>query len=186
MDDEQLINATLAGDSSAFGMLVHKYQDRLYNTLTHLLGSPEDARDIVQDAFVKAFVKLETFERASAFYTWLYRIAFNAAVSSQRRQRPAVSIQQQREDWGHELAGGDPPPDDRLQRQELAGQVQAALAKLTEEHRTIVVLREIDGCDYETISSILDLPVGTVRSRLHRARLQLRAELKQVLQADLS
>lgn len=186
VDDDQLINAALAGDSAAFGMLVQKYQDRLFNTMTHVVGSPEDARDVVQDAFVKAFVKLETFERASAFYTWLYRIAFNAAVSRQRRQKPTVSIQQQREEWGRELASADPPPEDRLERQELAGQVQAALARLTEEHRTIVVLREMDGCDYETIAAILDLPVGTVRSRLHRARLQLRSELKQVLQPGRS
>jgi len=181
-----LINAALVGDSAAFGMLVHKYQDRLFNTMTHVLGSPEDARDIVQDAFVKAFLKLETFQRASAFYTWLYRIAFNAAISRQRRRKPTVSIQQHRENWGQELASGDPPPEDRLERQELAGQVQAAIARLSEDHRTIVVLRELDGCDYETIAAMLDLPVGTVRSRLHRARLQLRAELKQVLQPGRS
>ncbi|HEV7224198.1 MAG TPA: sigma-70 family RNA polymerase sigma factor [Pirellulales bacterium] len=186
MDDDQLIDEALAGNSASFGLLVAKYQDRLFNTMTHVAGSPEDARDVVQDAFVKAFVKLETFGRASGFYTWLYRIAFNVAISRQRRHKPVLSIQQQREDWGHEPASGEPPPEDRLERQELAGQVQAALAKLTQEHRAIVVLRELDGCDYETIGAILDLPVGTVRSRLHRARMQLRTELKQVLQPDHS
>lgn len=184
MDDDQLINEALAGNSASFGLLVRKYQDRLFNTLTHIMGSPEDARDVAQDAFVKAFLKLETFERSSAFYTWLYRIAFNAAVSCKRRQKPTVSIDQQREQWGQDPPGGDAPPEDRLERQELAGQVQTALSRLSEEYRTIVVLREIDGCDYETIAEVLELPVGTVRSRLHRARLQLRAELKQVLQPD--
>lgn len=184
VDDGQLISEALAGNSASFGLLVRKYQDRLFNTLTHIMGSPEDARDVAQDAFVKAFLKLETFERSSAFYTWLYRIAFNAAMSWKRRQKPAVSIDQQREQWGQDPPGGEAPPEDRLERQELAAQVQIALSRLSEEHRAIVVLREIDGCDYDTIAEVLGLPAGTVRSRLHRARLQLRAELKQVLQAD--
>src|SRR5215469_8791591 len=81
VDDPQLIESALAGNSAAFGDLVRKYQDRLYNTMVHLTGSAEDAKDVVQDAFVKAFVKLESFQRSSAFYTWLYRIAFNTAVS---------------------------------------------------------------------------------------------------------
>ena len=89
-----------------------------------------------------------------------------------------------REQWGQDPPGGEAPPEDRLERQELAAQVQIALSRLNEEHRAIVVLREIDGCDYDTIAEVLGLPAGTVRSRLHRARLQLRAELKQVLQAD--
>jgi RNA polymerase sigma-70 factor, ECF subfamily len=184
VDDDQLINEALAGNSASFGLLVRKYQDRLFNTLAHVMGSPEDARDVAQDAFVKAFLKLETFERSSAFYTWLYRIAFNAAVSCKRRQKPAISMDQQREQWGQDPPGNEAPPEDRLERQELAAQVQAALARLSEEHRSIVVLREVDGCDYDTIAEILGLPVGTVRSRLHRARLQLRCELKQVLQPD--
>jgi RNA polymerase sigma-70 factor (ECF subfamily) len=80
-DDALLIDEVLAGDTSAFGQLVIKYQDRLFNTLSYVLGSCEEAEDVVQDAFVQAFVKLNTFQRASAFYTWLYRIAFNLAIS---------------------------------------------------------------------------------------------------------
>lgn len=184
VDDDRLIDEALAGSSAAFGDLVRKYQDRLYNTIAHVTGSPEDARDVVQDAFVQAFVKLETFQRTSAFYTWLYRIAFNAAISRKRRQKPTLSVEWQREQAGEEPVDGRAGPGERLERQELAAQVRAALAKLSEEHRTVIVLREIDGHDYDAIADILGLPLGTVRSRLHRARLQLRDELKQVLQLD--
>jgi len=184
-DDAQLIDEALAGSSAAFGQLVTKYQDRLYNTVLHVVGSSEDAYDVVQDAFVQAFLKLETFGRASAFYTWLYRIAFNSALTRRRRHKPTVSVEQARELSGDEPLGREESPDARLEQQERVSQVRAALATLTEEHRTVLVLREMDGCCYETIAEMLDLPVGTVRSRLHRARLQLRDELKVVLQEDL-
>lgn len=183
VDDNQLIEAALAGNSAAFGDLVRKYQDRLYTTMSHLLGSSEDAKDVVQDAFVKAFVKLESFQRASGFYTWLYRIAFNTAMSGQRRRRPAQSVDL-RHDGGEEPLDPSAAPGDRLEREELANQVRGALDTLSDEHRTVLVLRDIDGCDYEAMAKILDIPVGTVRSRLHRARLQLRDQLKNVLQTD--
>ena len=184
-DDAQLIDETLAGASAAFGQLVTKYQDRLYNTIVHLVGSTDEAYDVVQDAFVQSFLKLDTFQRTSAFYTWLYRIAFNVAISRQRRHKPTLSVDLAREQTGEEPIGRGEAPGDRMEQQERVTQVQAALATLTEEHRTVLVLREIDGCCYDTIAEILELPVGTVRSRLHRARLQLRDQLKGVLQEDL-
>jgi RNA polymerase sigma-70 factor, ECF subfamily len=184
-DDSQLIDETLRGDSAAFGQLVTKYQDRLYNTIVHVIGSTDEAYDVVQDALVQAFVKLESFHRESGFYTWLYRIALNAAVSRRRRHKPMQSVEQTRELTGEEPPGRLASPSDRLEQQERAAQVQAALATLSDEHRTVLVLREMEGCSYEAIGEILDLPVGTVRSRLHRARLQLREQLKTVLQEDL-
>ena len=184
-DDAQLIDATLAGESAAFGTLVTKYQDRLYNTLVHLVGSSEDARDVAQDAFVQAFVKLDRFRGASAFYTWLYRIAFNLAMSHRRRKKPTTSLDEARERTGKEPIEDDDDPGGQLQRDEQATQVRAALARLSDEHRVVLVLREIDGCRYDAIAEILDLPVGTVRSRLFRARIQLRDELKQILQEEL-
>ena len=183
-DDALLIDEALGGVSAAFGQLVQKYQDRLYNTIVHVAGSTEEALDVVQEAFVQAFLKLDTFQRTAAFYTWLYRIAFNVAISRRRRMRTTVSVDEAREATGDEPASRDPDPTERLEREERAGQVQAALATLSDEHRAVLVLREIDGCCYETIADMLDLPVGTVRSRLHRARLQLREQLKGVLQAD--
>lgn len=180
-DDDQLIDQTLAGHSAAFGQLVLKYQDRLYNTIVHVAGNAEDARDVVQDAFVQAFVKLDTFKHSSAFYTWLYRIAFNVAASRRRRKRPAASVEHFRETSGNEPMDCENDPSENVERDERCRQVRQAIDRLGEEHRAVVVLREIDGCCYETIAEILDLPIGTVRSRLHRARLQLREELRAVL-----
>jgi len=184
-DDSQLIDEALAGNAASFGQLVRRYQDRLYNTMFHIVHCAEEAQDVVQEAFVQAFVKLETFQRTSAFYTWLYRIAFNAAVSRKRRQRPTVSVEQSRELSGQEPIDDCAAPHERLEQEERVTQVRAALAALSEEHRAILVLREMEGCDYETIAQMLDLPVGTVRSRLHRARAQLRDQLQEMLRTDL-
>jgi RNA polymerase sigma-70 factor, ECF subfamily len=184
IDDEQLIADTLKGDSQAFGKLVEKYQDRLYNTLVHIIGNVEDARDIVQESFVQAFVKLDSFRGMSAFYTWLYRIALNMAAGHQRRQRSIASLE-----YKHEQNGMDPmdkgkTPSEQLEKKELAQQVQSALQLLSDEHRIILVLREIGGSSYETIAELLDLPVGTIRSRIHRARMQLREEIKKIIKND--
>ena len=183
-DDAQLIDEALAGKPAAFGQLVEKYQDRLYNTMVHVAGSADDALDVVQDAFVQAFLKLDTFRRSSAFYTWLYRIAFNLAVTHHRRRKPAFSVEQAREAGGEEPIDDEPGPDARIEGDERAQQVRQAIARLGDEHRAVLILREIDGCCYETIAEMLEVPLGTVRSRLHRARLQLREELKGVLTVD--
>lgn len=176
-DDAQLIDESLVGDGAAFGKLVLKYQDRLFNTLSNVTGSREDAEDVAQEAFVQAFLKLSSFRRDSAFYTWLYRIAFNVAVTRQRKKRPQQSLDHHREATGAEPLDGGESPDERLLRDERSARVHAALAAVSEEHRAILVLREMEGCCYETIAEILDLPVGTVRSRLHRARMQLKDQL---------
>ena len=185
MTDNQLIDDALAGRSAAFGQLVLKYQDRLFTALAHAIGCVEEARDVAQEAFVQAFVKLETFQRQSSFYTWLYRIAFNAAVSRTRKKRPQTSLDERREAVGLEPTDPrDEGPTDVLERRERVTQVRNALDALPTDYRTVLVLREIDGCDYEQISEILDVPVGTVRSRLHRARLQLKDQLKAVVQTE--
>ena len=183
--DAQLIDEALGGDSAAFGQLVTRYQDRLYNSLVHVVGSAEAARDVTQDALVQAYVKLETFERASGFYTWLYRIAMNMAISHLRREKPTVSIEQARDALGHEPIDRGASPAARLEQQERACQVRTALGTLSDEHRAILILREIDGCGYEQIAEILDLPIGTIRSRLFRARLQLRDQLKSMIQEEM-
>lgn len=180
--DAQLIGRTLAGEPAAFGQLVLRYQDRLYNSLVRVLGSAEDARDAVQDAFVQAFVKLDTFRGSSAFYTWLYRIAFNQAMSHARRQRPTRSLSDERMDRGREPVDSQPAPDARLDASERATHVHRALAALSAEYRQVIVLREMDGCKYEQIAEMLELPVGTVRSRLFRARLELRDRLAPVVE----
>lgn len=180
-DDAQLIRAACQGETAAYGALVRKYQARLCTSLTHICGSFDDAEDVAQDAFVQAYVKLRTFAGGSSFYTWLYRIAVNAAISRKRRRREQTSV-----DAGREYAGLEPHDDgeraeERLLREERAVLVQRALGRLSDEHRTILVLREIDDYDYDEIARILELPVGTVRSRLHRARLQLKEQLDAIL-----
>ena len=180
VDDAQLIGRTLSGEPAAFGELVLRYQDRLYNSLVRLVGSAEDARDVAQDAFVTAFVKLDTFRGSSAFYTWLYRIAFNLAMSHTRRRRPTRSLEEAKAEFGREPVDDQPTPEANLACRERATLVRDALAKLGAEHRQVIVLREIEGCKYEEIAEILELPIGTVRSRLFRARLELRDRLASV------
>lgn len=180
-DDFQLIAAIRRGETAAFETLVRKYQDRVFNVVRQVVGDHQEAEDLVQETFVQAYVKLDSFHGHSAFYTWLYRIAFNVSVSRRRRKRPLASISSARDE--HSGGGIEPQdrgeaPGERLLREERAGLVQAALAALDEDFRTILVLREIEGFDYEAISEILDLPIGTVRSRLHRARSELRERLK--------
>jgi RNA polymerase sigma-70 factor (ECF subfamily) len=183
-DDAHLIQATLRGDSQAYGKLVQKYQDRLLTALVHVCSSRHEAEDALQDAFVQAYLKLSSFAGGSAFYTWLYRIAFNTAISRRRRKRDEFSVEQNRELTGEEPEDDGERVDENLLREERAVLVQRALGKLSDEHRSIIVLREVEGCDYDHIADILDLPVGTVRSRLHRARLHLKEELSAILQAE--
>ena len=182
-DDLEIIKATLNESSQAFGELVEKYQARLYNSIAHLFD-PRDAEDIVQDAFVKAFQKLSIFRGTSSFYTWLYRIAFNTAVSYQRRHKPTTSLDQKKETIGDYLPDKHDRPDEWLEKKERAEKIQQALHLLNEEHRTILILREYEEMSYETIAEILKIPVGTIRSRLHRARICLKDAINQVLHKD--
>jgi RNA polymerase sigma-70 factor, ECF subfamily len=177
LDDKELIHATLRGDSVAFDGLVRKYQDRLLSAVAHVSGSRVEAEDVVQEAFVQAYLKLPSFAGGSSFYTWLYRIALNGAISRRRKRRGGASIEQTRDLAGNEPADTTEPAEDRLLRRERAAQVRRALSELPDEFRVVLVLREMEGCDYDTIAQILELPIGTVRSRLHRARLQLKEQL---------
>ena len=176
-DESTLIDQAARGDGAAFGQLVQIHQDRLYNAIVHLAGDRAEAEDIVQEAFLQAYLKLASFQRQSAFYTWLYRIAFNNTVSRKRRKRVESSVDRAREQAGDEPPAKDDAPGVRLEREEEAERIQRALHTLTDEHRAILVLREIDGLDYEAIAEILSINIGTVRSRLHRARGQLRDQL---------
>jgi RNA polymerase sigma-70 factor (ECF subfamily) len=185
--DAFLVEATLSGSSNAFGELVERYQDRLFNTLVRVLGSRDDASEVLQDAFVQAYTKLGSFRGSSQFYTWIYRVALNLACSFRRRntrRRDEQSIEQIRELSGTEPVDKNLQPQQTLVRSEQAEIVQAALLEISDEHRQILVLREMEDCSYETIAEILDLPVGTVRSRLFRARLQLKERLESMFMKE--
>ena len=182
--EELLIREALAGDGQAYGELVDRFQARLYNSMLQVTGAHEEAEDVVQDSFVQAYLKLDTFHGNSKFFTWLYRIAFNNALSRQRRKRSDISIEQSRE-----MTGGDPEdrlesPEEPLMREERVSLVHQALEMLTEEHRGILVLREMDELPYEEIASILEINIGTVRSRLSRARGQLKIHLEELQKAQ--
>ena len=179
-EDQVLINQTLDGQTSAFGDLVRKYQNRLFNGMVHMLRNEAEAEDVVQDAFILALTRLETFHGNSAFFTWLYRIAYNVAISRIRRRKPTVSLAANDNEGSRSIdfEGNAPPPDDRMSRSEDVEQLQNAMGRLSEEHRTVLTLREMQQMDYEAISEILELPIGTVRSRIHRAREQLKQQLE--------
>lgn len=186
--DHTLIESCLAGRREAFGQLVERYQNRLFHSLLHMLGSREDAQDVAQDAFVQAFEKLSTFRGQSQFYSWLFRIAFNLAVSDKRkRKRMSVSIEGRRDASGIEPSDINPAsepsyPMDVADRQRI---VQQALAELATEFRTALVLKEMDGMSYEDIAEVLSIPLGTVRSRIHRARLELKDKLSALLRSEV-
>ena len=185
VDDADIIAEVRGGNSAAFSELVLKYQDRLLNAVVYISGSRDEAEDVVQDAFVQAYTKLHSFGGQSAFYTWLYRIAVNAAISRRRKRKGEASIDS-RDDQALEPADNLEGAEDRVLREERASQVKAALKNLSAEHRTILVLREMEDCDYDQIAEILDVPVGTVRSRLHRARLQMKEQLEIVFRETAS
>ncbi len=175
-EETVLIDCVVSGETSKFEFLVATYQQRIYSTLLGMLGNRQDAEDVTQETFLTAFRKLDQFERRSSFYTWLRRIAFNAAIDLQRRKKRTknqlVSSDaiETFESTGHQAYS----PESIVMVNETVGQVQLAMSRLDAERRNIIVMRDLQGIDYAEIATLLDIPVGTVRSRLHRARIELR------------
>ena len=175
-EETVLIDCIVAGQTSKFEILVETYHQRIYATLLGMLGDRQDAEDVAQDTFLTAFRKLDQFERRSSFYTWLHRIAFNTAIDLQRRKKRTKN----------QLANSDlvamlepttqhsDSPESIVITNETVTQVQLAMSRLDAERRNIIVLRDLQGMDYTEIAATLDIPIGTVRSRLHRARIELR------------
>jgi RNA polymerase sigma-70 factor, ECF subfamily len=177
-DEEELIQSALAGKSSSFELLVTRYQDRLYTAMISVVGSTDEAEDVVQEAFIQAYLKLSTFQQNSRFYTWLYRIAFNFALAKRRRHRGHLSLEEGREVSGSEPKSKIEAPETRMTRSEDVDLVHQALSELSEDHRSILVLREMEDLAYEDIAEVLQISIGTVRSRLNRARLALKLQLE--------
>ena len=171
-EDKLTIQSVLAGNREMFGSLVCKYQDRLYRSLLCMMGNPDDALELTQDAFVQALVNLEKFRGESGFYTWLYRIAINMA-SSLKRKRVLVSYDQLVEKASFNPVDPGDSPERGLEIKENQRLVWEAIGKVAPDFRQVLILREIEGMDYEQIALVLKIKIGTVRSRLFRARLQL-------------
>jgi RNA polymerase sigma-70 factor (ECF subfamily) len=176
-DDHRLIAECLKGDTAAFGELVRRYQDRLFNTVYRLVDHAEDAQDVVQDAFLNAYQALDSFKGDSLFFTWLYRIAVNTAISLKRKQRVVISMDAGRTD-GAVVEPADASefsrPGQALEQAEQERRIHKALQQLSSEHRAVLVMKDMEGQKYETMAEILQVPIGTIRSRLHRARVELR------------
>jgi RNA polymerase sigma-70 factor, ECF subfamily len=181
-DDHRLVAECLQGRKESFGILVQRHQDRLFNTVFRLLGDAEDAKDALQDAFLQAYRSLDRFKGESQFYTWVYRIAINAAMSLKRRRRVVLSINGNGAlaDDRHEpldLRDGS-QPGLALENADSERRMQEVLNRLSPDHRTVLVLKDVEGQKYEQIADLMQVPIGTVRSRLHRARLELRELLQ--------
>lgn len=178
--ESELIREALEGNGSSFCELVERFQGRLYNSMLNIVGSHDEAEDVVQESFVQAYLKLNSFQGNSQFFTWLYRIAFNNALSRQRRRRPEMSLDQSRELTGHDPEDRVDAPDEQMLRDERVTLVHSALKMLTDQHRHILILREMDEMSYEDIAELLSINIGTVRSRLARARAQLKLHLEEL------
>lgn len=184
--DAELARRSRQGDALAFAELVRKYQDRVYNTCYRMCHNHADAADLTQAAFLKAYRAINRFEARSSFYTWIFRIAANVVLSDRRsRSRQRVSIVGDGAGDGQECATGHHrgPPEfaSDLERREFKDRVASALGTLEEEFRIVLILKDVEEMDYAAISEILDLPLGTVKSRLHRGRLLLREMLRDVV-----
>ncbi len=184
--DLDAIRRCLAGDREAFGELVERWQDRIHGAVHRMVGDAELARDLAQETFLRAYTGLRSFEGGSSFGTWLYSIALNQ-VRSEMRKRSALkrhdplSLDALR--GGEDGRSVDPPDPaeaapDRLATREHCDLLRAEIARLDDDHREVLVLREFQGLSYEEVAEIAGVPVGTVRSRLHRARNELRERLR--------
>ncbi len=187
MEDAEVIARVRAGDAEAFGILVERYGGRLQRLVRGFVRGEEEVEDVVQDAFLKAFSRLDRFDGRSAFYTWLYRIAANTAMDHNKkvRRRPRP-LSLDGPPAGDEGDGGPaapapahpgPAPEHGAMRSELRDAIDRALDSLPDRHREVIVLREIEGLSYEEIARTLRVSRGTVESRLFRARERLRARL---------
>jgi RNA polymerase sigma-70 factor (ECF subfamily) len=185
--DQQLVERVQRGDKQAFGLLVQKYQRKLGRLLSRFIRDQAEVEDVVQEAFIKAYRALPNFRGESAFYTWLYRIGINTAknylVAMGRRPQTSNEIEvEDAENFedGDELRTVD-TPETELMTKEIAKTVQLAIESLPEDLKTAIVLREIEGLSYEEIATMMDCPIGTVRSRIFRARESIAERLRPLL-----
>lgn len=198
--DQKLVELTLKGSRDAYRSLVERYQTRLLAVAVDILKNREEAEDVVQESFVKAFFSLKDFKGESSFYTWLYRITFNMAIDVRRRGlrrggnhlefKETWDVKDRRSGTGSDASGPTVShslghfqnvegPFDALSRKELGSKLQAVMQELSEEHRHVITLREVDGLDYQEIADAIGVPRGTVMSRLFYARKALQKALKE-------
>ena len=188
--DQVLVERVQAGDKKAFDLLVSKYHQRVIRLISRLVRNPAEVEDIAQEAFIKAYRSIGQFRGDSAFYTWLYRIAVNSAknalMASNRRPIPMSDLMKSDENeegeaWPVESAIDFQTPEALLASRQVAQTVDAAIESLAEDLRTAIMLREIEGLTYEEIAEAINCPIGTVRSRIFRARETIAKQLRPLL-----
>lgn len=187
---EMLVERAREGDRSAFGQLVDEYKDKIYNYVARMLNDPYEAEDVTQEAFLRAYKSLPRFRGASSFHTWLYRIASNLAIDvvrKRKRQDPTFSLDEPLEsedgEYERELPDETGGPEDRTSTRETRVAVRRAIMDLPEKLRDVMILYELQGETYEDIAGILDVPLGTVKSRLFNARNRLKESLEELVEA---
>jgi len=185
--DNELVRAARDGDMAAYDQLVRRYQERVYATIYHMTSNHEDANDLAQETFIKAYSALKSFKGDSSFYTWVYRIAVNKTINFLKQRKGKVSLSLNDVDFNIE---NDPElvafvsentPRRNAALGELQQKLNAALQKLSEDHRMVVTLHDVQGMSHEEIAKIMDCNAGTVRSRLFYARQQLQGFLSDYL-----
>jgi RNA polymerase sigma-70 factor, ECF subfamily len=188
-DDRSLVQAAQRGDAEAFRQLVKRYQRRVYQVALGMLRDPDEAMDIAQETFVRVHRYLASFKGDSSFFTWTYRIATNLSLDAARRRGRGERVELDESDAEVE-ARMDPPsaalagPQRAALNAELKGKIEEALAGLSENHRAILLLREVEGLSYEELARVLGIRKGTVMSRLFHARLKMQRKLREYLGAD--
>lgn len=179
MTEQELVARAKAGDDEAFAQLMRANETRIYNLALRMTGNSEDAMDLAQEAFLNAWRGLKFFKGDSAFSTWVYRLASNACIDHLRRAKRRQDISQpmpvdEENDSQPDIPDERFQPEHELERQELRQAVTNGLQQLSDEHRQVLVMREINGLSYQEIADVLDLEPGTVKSRIARARNSLR------------
>ena len=185
--DTDLVRAAQGGDMAAYDQLVRRYQERIYGTIYHMTANHEDAADLAQDTFIKAYQALKSFKGGSSFYTWVYRIAVNKTINflKQRKNRAHMSLNDLDFNAEHDpdlvALVSDKTPRRDANLAELQEKLNEAMQKLSEPHRLVVTLHDVQGLAHEEIAEIMDCNIGTVRSRLFYARQQLQGYLADYL-----
>ena len=184
--DKELVRRVQKGERRAFDLLFIRYQHKILNLVGRYLRDTQDIEDVTQEAFIKAFRALPRFRGDSAFYTWIYRIAINTAknhVVARSRRPPGVDVDVDDAEFmdGSEVLKEPENPESVMARDQLSAVIDTAIADLPEDLRSAVTLREFDGLSYEQIAEIMDCPVGTVRSRIFRAREFIDKQIEPVL-----
>ncbi len=179
-NEKTLIDKCRKGDIHAFEELISSYEKKIFNIVYRIVGDYNDAEDISQEIFIKVFRSINNFKERSSFYTWLYRIAVNECMDILKKKKKTAAysidtpIQTEDDQIPREIKDYGESPEEKVERKELRNYIESALNSVTYEHRTMIVLRDIQGLSYEEIAEIVKCPAGTVKSRINRARKALK------------